>query len=379
MILYLAHIGSGDGSSIGVINKILGQVKAIKKLTSIKCIIYYSKTRPAINESSLKDDIFIVPNISNNKLYRRIKMIKSYNLFSRIYSEANILIRFQTMDPFFLIYLFLNRKRKLFFERQSKELYESVLTASLSNFSLALFDYLIYPIVSKLIDGEIVVTKEIAEYLKRRNRTGRFIIVPNGIESKYIGTFPKFDISTIKLCFAGNITKWAGLNYLIYELERIQFKLNGANLILYIIGEGIYLRDIKMIAENINQKENIKFLGALNGKEKEKVLLKSNIGISSLNSKRRHLKEGSNLKNREYCLFGLPFIKVDSDPDFDNKNETRDFFRNIDDRGDIINKLSELVEVLYTKSMIRYEMNNYANKYLSWDTKIESYINMIEK
>jgi glycosyltransferase involved in cell wall biosynthesis len=211
-----------------------------------------------------------------------------------------------------------------------------------------------YPIASKFIDGEIAVTKEIAEYLKRRNRTGKIIVVPNGIESRYINTFPKFDVSTIKLCFAGNITKWSGLNYLIYELERIQFKLNGANLILYIIGEGICLRDIKMIAENINQKANIKFLGALNGEEKEKVLLESNIGISSLNSKRRHLKEGSNLKNREYCLFGLPFIKVDSDPDFDNKNGTCDFFRNINDRGDIINKLSELVEVLYTKNEIRY-------------------------
>jgi glycosyltransferase involved in cell wall biosynthesis len=379
MILYLAHIGSGDGSSIGVINKILGQVKAIKKFTSIKCIIYYSKTRPVISESSLKDDILIVPNISNYKIYRRFKMVKSYNLFSRLYSDANILIRFQTIDPFFLIYLFFNRKRKLFFERQSKELYESILTASVSNFGFSLFDYLMYPIASKFIDGEIAVTKEIAEYLKRRNRTGKIIVVPNGIESRYINTFPKFDVSTIKLCFAGNITKWSGLNYLIYELERIQFKLNGANLILYIIGEGICLRDIKMIAENINQKANIKFLGALNGEEKEKVLLESNIGISSLNSKRRHLKEGSNLKNREYCLFGLPFIKVDSDPDFDNKNGTCDFFRNINDRGDIINKLSELVEVLYTKNEIRYEMNDYANKYLSWDTKIKAYINMIEK
>jgi len=371
MILYLAIVGDGNGSSFGVINKIIGQVDSFQKITFTKCIIYYSKNKPLIEK---KNNITVKSYYSRSKIYRRVKLIKSFNYYTNLYPNAKIFIRYPLTDFLFLAYLWMHKDREIYIERQTKELSEGLSTRSLSTILLSLCDYVLYTFPKFYIKGEIAVTDEVAQYIKKRRHDGKVYVITNGIESKKIDILAPPNISSIILCYIGNVTLWSGLDILLYELEKVSFLIDNKRVLLYIIGDGIFLAELKKIAKKIDGHDSIIFGGSLNGEQKEAILSKCNIGISSLRPQRRLLYQGSNLKNREYCLHGLPFIKADYDVDFDNREECTNYFRNIKKSSEIVPKIYELMNILEKDDNIKCRMNQYANDFLSWDSRISKYL-----
>ena len=375
MILYLALIGDGSGSSVGVIEKIEAQVESFKKRTNIICVTFSTaKKLENITSQIINESIY-----SKNRIFQRIKMFRLFDIYTKLYPDAHVLIRYPLSDLLFLIYLMKNKNRKIYVERQTIETTEIISDNRLISYLKVLLDIIFYNFTKHYIKHEIAVTNEIARHLSKYRNKNTISIIPNGVRSINISDdINKQSKDYIDICYIGNIANWSGLDILIKAFEDIGFKIDNKNIILNIIGEGVKLEKLKDLAIHSKFNKNIKFWGKLEGSNKYKILFNMDIGVSSLNPWKRGLKEGSNLKNREYCLLGIPFIKADYDSEFDNILDCKRFFRNVRNKNDIIFSIKELLKDVETYPEIRKHMQAYASTKLSWDSKIDEYLNIFQ-
>jgi len=376
MILYLALIGDGSGSSAGVIEKIEAQVESFKKKVNIVCVMFSTtKKVEKVSSQIIYESIY-----SKNRIFQRIKMFHLFDIYTKLYPNANVLIRYPLSDLLFLIYLMKNKNRKIYVERQTIETTEIISDHRLISYLKVLLEIIFYNFTKRYIKHEIAVTSEIARHLSKYRNKNTISIIPNGVRSIISSDdIKKPSKDYIDICYIGNIANWSGLDILIKAFEDINFKIDDRNIILNIIGEGVKLEKLKNIAMHSKFRNNIIFWGKLEGSNKYKVLLNMDIGVASLNPKKRGLKEGSNLKNREYCLFGIPFIKVDYDSEFDSISECKNFYKNVrNNNDDIIFSITQLLKNVEIYPEIRMQMKEYARKKLSWDSKIDKYMNIIQ-
>lgn len=156
----------------------------------------------------------------------------------------------------------------------------------------------------KQVKGAICVTKDIAEYQKKRAGVKTFLF-PNAINIKTTNLINDKRISNeINIAFVCSVfSAWHGLDLLLENYKKnIDFVRNN-NIKLHLIGN-ILEKDLEII-NSINDGENIKIYGHLSQDEYNNVLEKCDIGLDSLALFREGLQEGAALKVREYLAYGL--------------------------------------------------------------------------
>ncbi|MDH7506306.1 MAG: glycosyltransferase family 4 protein [Candidatus Thermoplasmatota archaeon] len=112
----------------------------------------------------------------------------------------------------------------------------------------------------------IVLCPQIENIIQKFTKS-KISIIPNGIDLGYIqkiNSYEKKDYPAI--FFLGYLTKGKGVEDLIKAIQLVKIKFD--NVKLYIGGIGPHMTKLQKLVQDLNLKENVTFLGLLDGKEK---------------------------------------------------------------------------------------------------------------
>jgi hypothetical protein len=96
------------------------------------------------------------------------------------------------------------------------------------------------------------------------------------------------------------------------------------------------------------------------------------LAVGSLALVRKNLNTASELKSREYCAVGIPFIVVGDDPDFGDEAKFRIQLANRESIDDLVEFFEK-----FTPNLIDFspeEIRSYAENHLDFSVKIRQII-----
>lgn len=210
------------------------------------------------------------------------------------------------------------------------------------------------------------------------NRT-RTSLIGNGIQVASVPERieePFFDGSCLKLICVASLNYWHGVDRLIKAIATFNAEENELKVYVKIVGKGASYSSLQDLVKALDVQQYISFSGFLEGEELYKEYETAHMAVGSLALFRKKLKSASELKSREYCAVGIPFIVVGDDPDFpktamfriqlpnrENLSDLTNFFRNFDSKF-----------LAFTPSEIR----NYAWENLDFSVKIKEILKAVE-
>ncbi len=313
--------------SPGVYKKILGTVKGAEKL-GYRARIWCEPPAPGF-----------LKRISDMIIHSKEKI-----LFVRSLSQYN----------FFLIYAFIIARK------QGKKIILDVPTpnrvavheiANGDQKGFGKFKSLLYligfgPIPYWFVSGVIQYSNEGKWFLIGNKSKTK--IMGNGIDVNqipYRKDFPKWPNTQLKLIGVASINYWHGFDRLFKAIADFNFGSKKEYTIFFtLVGGGAALQDLRTLAEKLQIEQYIEFTGPLYGDDLYAKYSSAHLAIGSLALHRKNLSVASELKSREYCAIGIPFLATGKDPDFpenlpfrvelENSDETQNlvtFFQNMDD------------------------------------------------
>ena len=228
-------------------------------------------------------------------------------------------------------------------------------------------------------DGLIGVTHEITAFWTKRlfYRNIPRTTIPNGfdVRSVEVRKHPPLDPHTIHILFVGNISHWHGLDRMIRGIASYR---GPVEVHFHIVGDGAELENLKKLKTTLAPAAGIHFHGFLRGRELDTLFNICHIAVGSLGIHRKGLHYTSELKAREYCARGIPYIIACSDTDFPGdfpyilRLAPDDSAVNMED---IISFAQTIYDIPNHPSM----MNKYAAENLDWAVKVKKLKDFIEK
>lgn len=383
-ILYNAIIGDyNSAKTIGVKQKIISQARALNDLgcnCHLKLITTSEIKGGIVFEGNFKFEI--QPLKVKNVLLRRKEI---FNIFYKntVSGKFDIVyIRYPLADQYFIKYLQdVYQKSKIVLEHQAIERRELLTKANLKRILKYILEVKYHKKSKRYISAIVSVTKEIEKYQKQIvGEEISSIVIGNGVDVNKVPLRHKWnEKKSIRLFFVGNISPWHGLDILIIELARLNFTYKGYPVKLDIIGNGVCCPQIKSLVEKYKIERNVIFYGFLNNDRKYKVMSRCDIAVGSLASERRGLRESSNIKLREYCAFGIPFIKSDFDADFDYYDQTKLYVLTVNNYSEInwLRRVLEFAIRVKSDKNISLLMRNHAKMNLDWHVKMRKLIEFL--
>jgi glycosyltransferase involved in cell wall biosynthesis len=285
-------------------------------------------------------------------------------------------IRYPIQTAFYPIHFFSPfRKCRVIFEYNTLVNQEMFLT----HFYLdLLLEYIFGPFIRFNADAGVGVTDEITDCQRKKigDRNKPFITIANGIEvnSVPVRTPPFFNDTDVTMICVANVSPWHGLDRLIRGIAHYSGK---HSVTLHIVGEGMEISHLKTVCRHHNLGDKVIFHGFLSGPELDTLFNQSHVAIGSLGIHRKGLTQTSELKAREYCVRGIPYIIACSDPDF-----PKDFPYILQLPAD--EKPIDMTDVIRFASALARDrdhpqkMRQYASEHLEWSVKIRKLKKFLE-
>ena len=377
----LIYIYNYDNLDSGVTKKILNQVIYLNEngLKSILLLIGGEEENmpiyPFIKYYPIKNK-----NIINNRyIYRFMRqLVAFYCVRSMIETLNNDDILYLRYSPPLFITPFdfmKKRKCKIIFEYNSIVRDEAKLGKSIFPY---LRDIFFGRSFRKRTDAIIGVTDQITqsqlEYLGGKSMP--HITIGNGINAGLLPQRnpPLFDEFTLNLLCVANVSLWHGLDRLLHG---ISIYLGTRNVILHIVGDGEELPHLQKLAGDLGIRDQVVFHGFLTGEPLNALFDLCHIAVGSLGIHRKGLIQTSELKGREYCARGIPYIIVCTDPDF-----PVDFpyiLRLPADESSIdIDQVAAFTKTVFADPDHSEKMHHYAEEYLDWSVKMKKLKGFLE-
>lgn len=135
----------------------------------------------------------------------------------------------------------------------------------------------------------------------------------------------------------------------------------------YIVGDGPLRKEWEELTNELGIKKEIIFTGVLKGEPLNEIFSSAHIAVGSLTPYRNRMSIASELKLREYCARGTPFIKSTEDPDFPKE---LDFLFHVDNSNQTIN-LDEIIDWYegLNKAGLNTRIRAYAKMKLDYNKK----------
>lgn len=225
-----------------------------------------------------------------------------------------------------------------------------------------IFGKIIEKSVINLTDNIIVVSSKTKRDLRRIKKSENSIIVPNGIDCKYISQI-KPSKESADIIFAGRLIKEKNVDILIKAVHLVKNQI--PDIKCFIIGDGPEKAKLEMLVSKLDIQDNIIFKGFMENYDDLIAYMKSS-KVFVLPS----IREGFGIVVIEANACGLPVVVVDH-----KMNAATDLI--INNKNGIISKLSEndikdmIIKMIYKKE----EMNNNCietAKNYDWDKIVES-------
>ena len=113
-----------------------------------------------------------------------------------------------------------------------------------------------------------------------------------------------------------NLVYWTGYERMIQGLADYQQEGSGKKIYFNIVGDGLYRESLQRLVDQRGVKDHVIFHGAHTGETLENLFRNKHLAIGNLGVHRKGMVTNPDLKNREYCARGIPFITSTSDPGF---------------------------------------------------------------
>ena len=384
-VLYNALVGEyNSAQTAGVQQKVIFQAKALTRLGAncdLKLITTSNVSGGVISENGLE---FELQPLKNKNLFLRRKEI--FNLFYKNTISQNydfIYLRYPLAGPYFVSYLRkIQHNNRVITEHQSIEPQELLSIISTNRFLKYVSELAYRRKVKKYTYGLVSVTDEIDKYqLGILGKEMKSLVIGNGIDVANVPIRNTWNGErNIRLLFLGNISPWHGLDKLIIALSQRDFVYKHIPISIEIIGKGNCYSKLRELVRSLGRENNVTFHGFLQKGHKYKVMSACDIAIGSLASERRGIRESSNIKLREYCAFGVPFVKSDLDADFDSNKRTESFALTVRDdiQNDWVDQILEFAVRVKGDRAISSGMRNYAESALDWSVKLGKLVRYLE-
>ncbi len=197
-------------------------------------------------------------------------------------------------------------------------------------------------------------------------------LIGNGINVNLVplrSSSPSWNGQRLDLICVASLNYWHGIDFLIRAIAKLKIEESQLIIHLKVIGEGAVFAELTSLVKELHLDEQVKFLGFLQGENLYNQYATAHLAVGSLALFRKNLVTASELKSREYCAVGIPFIVVGDDPDFpaevafriqlpnrDNIDDLVNFFRNFDPK---------------TLQISPSEIRLFAKKHLDFSVKVQ--------
>jgi hypothetical protein len=208
------------------------------------------------------------------------------------------------------------------------------------------------------------------------------ISTDNGIDVSQIRNFTKLPdygaSKTVVLVSVANVAFYHGYDRIIRGLADFKLSQPNRRVIFHLVGAGSALPELKALTKQQGVDDTVHFHGPLQGEALEGVMKLADLGISCIGLHRKKA-DTSDLKSREFCARGLPFLIAYSDRDF-----AADFPFCMqappDDSPIDIASLLDFYDRLRTEHPDYAEqLRQYAEERLTWDSKLAPVVTEIKE
>jgi len=310
-VKYLA-VFDGNSSS-GVTRKLMAQTRALESAGISADLVLLAREIPA--DIAHQAELFPLTAPPYRNSMEKIWFLKdAAKAIEKYCSECDIVyFRGLLPSPFLVNALMKARRAKVVFEIQSIEEMEARMIKARSRYWMT---RLFAGSVLRHCDGIVGVTDEITSYYRTLSgKPGLFCAtVGNGISvgDVPIRNAPDFRDGKLELLCVGKIAGWHGIDRLVRGMA----KNREQKITLHIAGVGAGIEELKNMISDLGLENNVIFHGFKTGIDLDELFDKCHIAAGSLAIHRKGLSETSELKVREYCARGIPFINSASDKDF---------------------------------------------------------------
>jgi len=220
-------------------------------------------------------------------------------------------------------------------------------------------------------DAFVGVTDEITQYQLSRISDGDkpHITIGNGIDvaSVPLRTAPEYNEEELRLLCVATVSRWHGLDRL---LRGIRMYKGQKNVTLHIVGDGDELMNLRELSIELTIQEKVIFHSYSTGEALDCHFSRCHIGVGSLGIHRKGLHETSELKAREYCSRGIPYINAAEDNDY--PSDFRYILRLPPDESPInIDHIISFADIVLADPSHPQQMRQYAENQLDWSVKIQ--------
>ncbi len=378
-VVYLYNYNNNINS--GVTKKVLNQVIYLNE-NGLKCVLLLIGG----DEQNIPDCIFIrhypirIKRIQHNHyIYGFIRQLVAFYCVKSMIETLNDddILYLRYSPPLFVTPFDFMKKRKckIIFEYNSIVRDEAKLGKSIFPY---LRDIFFGRSFRKRTDAIIGVTDQITqsqlEYLGGKSMP--HITIGNGINAGLLPQRnpPLFDEFTLNLLCVANVSLWHGLDRLLHG---ISIYLGTLNVILHIVGDGEELPHLQKLAGDLGISDQVVFHGFVTGEPLDALFDLCHIAVGSLGIHRKGLTQTSELKGREYCARGIPYIIACADPDF-----PADFPYILhipaDESPIDIDQIAAFTKKAFSDPDHSERMRHYAVEYLDWSVKMKKLKDFIE-
>ena len=342
-LLYLVYFSSKSKNELGVLKKINNQIKAMEALGS------------KVDLCTLEDDKVLITNrVDTNKVY----IGSHFNIRTAMYIAIKKIFYVKQYDvvyirfPGFVDLSFLKtlkylhkNKAKIIIEIPTYpfkgELINNLKTnlkqGKFVRFATRLMAYSMHNLYSRFVKR---YTKKIVTFMPYDKIWGIDVIaLDNGVNTDECQVVNKNNHEGINMIVVANLAKWHGIDRVINGLSDYYSNNAEVDVRLTVVGQTELCNELEKLAEQKKVNKYCFFVGSKNGNDLYNEYCNADIAIGSLGMHRIGVLNGSTIKVKEYCSYGLPFVYSYNEKAIDDKFKYALKLRAVDDPiniGDVV-------------------------------------------
>lgn len=359
-ILYLNYINIESKQFIGVKNKLLGQIRALKNLGNDVSYTFCRENKLIYVDNDNVENILFEFKNSNQKRFKKYND-KLINKIMKDNIEA-VYIRYTLLENNFIRFTKKLKKNNI---RVFLEIPTYPYDNEISKVKL-LIDKIYRINLRKYIDN-IIVSSGIY-----KNIYGvEAIFIDNCVDVKNLELKKReFNENEINIIAVSYIRRSNGYDRIIKGLNNYYKGIDSndvkRNINITFVGEGKEKDILEKLVMDYNLQERVRFVGSKVGEELNELFNNSDLAIGSLGEHRVGIDIKAPLKSREYCARGIPFISACNDPGFGKEEFILRVPANesIIEFDDIVNYYDKL-----KNKNISNKMRIYCEKNFTWESQ----------
>lgn len=358
---YIVRLDLEEPHLLGVARKIRAQVAAL--LTTVSEMDLYF-----LNSGKIMQNDTMLRRYGVGPVWRRVTYYFMFYLFLARQNLAVdfVYIRYQRSSPVFLYMLYRLKSHHpglvILVELPSFPYHTE--NTSVRDSVLGFVDRLSRPFLHRYVDRIVTFSRETEIFGIPTIRTD------NGVDVENLELSPvPHETQVIRLVGVANLSFWHGYDRIIAGLAEYYASDRKRKVKFDIVGSGGELERLQKDARQAGLSDKVKFLGPKHGSQLDELIGQSHIGVSSIGMHRLDV-DTSNLKSREFCARGIPFIIAYEDRDFGKELPFIFHAPANDDPIDIEELLGFYDRIRTTQPDFPRDMRNYAEKQLTWQAKM---------